>query len=138
MVILPGSAPSLLGGNWLQVLKLNWGQLFHIDDEDNDARSGQRTSKELDDILRKYEALFCKGMKTLKDTSAHIELKEGATPHYYKPRPVPYSLKGRIDRELDRLVDEGILQPVERSQWAAPIVPIVVIMVILEYVGTIK
>ena len=80
MVILPGSAPSLLGRNWLQVLKLDWGQLFRIDDEDNDARSGQRTSKELDDILRKYEAVFRKGMGTLKDTSAHIELKEGATP----------------------------------------------------------
>ena len=34
-------------------------------------------------------------------------------------------MKGRTDRELDRLVGEGILQPVERSEWAAPIVPIV-------------
>ena len=42
-----------------------------------------------------------------------------------KARPVPYALKAKVELELDRLQSEGILSPVEFSEWAAPIVPVV-------------
>eukprot|EP00731_Ephydatia_muelleri_P012378 Em0006g1272a len=37
----------------------------------------------------------------------------------------PYAIKEKIEKELNKLVQEGILQPVELSEWAAPIVPVV-------------
>ena len=61
---------------------------------------------------------------TLNDYEAHIYLKDNAQPKYYKPRPVPYALKGRIEHELSRQVAAGILEPIEMSEWAAPIVAI--------------
>ena len=33
-------------------------------------------------------------------------------------------MKEAIDRELDRLEAEGILEPVTYSEWAAPVVPV--------------
>ena len=30
-----------------------------------------------------------------------------------------------IEEELDKLVQDGILQPVELTEWAAPVVPVV-------------
>ena len=33
-------------------------------------------------------------------------------------------MKGRVEMELDRLVKEGLLVPVESSEWATPIVPV--------------
>ncbi len=30
-----------------------------------------------------------------------------------------------MERELERLVSEDILEPVDRSDWAAPIVPVI-------------
>ena len=37
---------------------------------------------------------------------------------------MPYILRERVEKELDRLLNEGIIEPVQFSDWAAPIVPI--------------
>ena len=55
---------------------------------------------------------------------AHLQLKEGAKPRFCKARPVPFALKEAIDRELDRLEAEGILERVAYSEWAASVVPV--------------
>ena len=54
----------------------------------------------------------------------HINLKENAEPKYCKARLVPYAIKDILDKELDRLVRQDIYKPVEISEWAAPIVPV--------------
>ena len=46
-------------------------------------------------------------------------------PRFFKARPVAYALREKIETELDRLVKEGTIEPVEFSEWATPIVPIV-------------
>ena len=76
-------------------------------------------------ILEKYPLLFSESLGTLKGFAAKIYVPSDAKPQYYKPRPVPYSIKDQLRRELDRLVQEGTLEPVEFSEWAAPMVPIV-------------
>ena len=48
-----------------------------------------------------------------------------AVPRFFKPRAIPYALRDRVEDELKRLQDEGIIEPVPFSDWAAPIVPIV-------------
>ena len=35
---------------------------------------------------------------------------------------MPYTLKQRVEAELDRLEEQGIIKKVERSSWAAPII----------------
>ena len=37
---------------------------------------------------------------------------------------MPYALRAKVDRELDQLVAEGILEPVQYAELAAPIVPV--------------
>ena len=54
-----------------------------------------------------------------------LYIKENAKPKFYKPRSVPYILKSKVDEELDRLQKEGIISPVQYSEWAAPIVLVV-------------
>ena len=37
---------------------------------------------------------------------------------------MPYAYRELVDKELDRLVEQEILEPVELADWAAPIVPV--------------
>ena len=42
----------------------------------------------------------------------------------FKARPVQYTLWEKVDAELDRLLEDGVIKPVELSVYAAPIVPV--------------
>ena len=41
-----------------------------------------------------------------------------------KFRPVPFAIREKVEKELDRLQALGVIQPVRFSDWAAPIVPV--------------
>ena len=47
-------------------------------------------------------------------------MKPGAKPKAY---PVSFALKTAIEKELDRLESEDILEKISYSEWAAPVVP---------------
>lgn len=64
-------------------------------------------------------------------------LKGGAQPEFsgHAPYRMPCRRKWKVDSELTRLQNEGILRPVETSQWAAPIV---IVRKADEYVAIIR
>ena len=51
----------------------------------------------------------------MKGCQAKIEVEPGAKLHYAKARSTPYALGQKVEEELDRLVAEGILEPIEYS-----------------------
>ena len=109
--------PTLLGRNWLNRIKLAWGEIFSL------TRSGLEDAKsQLDDLLAKHSDLFEDSYEGMKGLEAHITMKDGAKPIFIKPRRVPYALKDEVERELDKLEKNGVIVKTERSQWASPIV----------------
>ncbi|BHF81047.1 hypothetical protein SprV_0702417600 [Sparganum proliferum] len=42
---------------------------------------------------------------------------------FFKARTVPYAVAPKVDEELDRLQKADIIEPVQYSEWAAPIIP---------------
>ena len=106
--------PNLLGRDWLKVFRLDWASLasIHLNMVDTD-------------IKTQYPEVFGKGTGPIKSFKVDIKLKEGASPCFFKPRNVPYALKGKVTAELDRLVQEKVLVPVNRSDWASPVVTVV-------------
>ena len=60
----------------------------------------------------------------MRHIKASLTLKPDAKPRFCRPRSVPFSIKPKVGQELDRLEEEGVLQKVDHSVWAAPIVTV--------------
>ena len=61
----------------------------------------------------------------MKGTGASLNIDPDAQPRFCQARPVPHVLRGKVETELDRLTSLNVIQPVQFSNWAAPIVPVV-------------
>ena len=113
--VLKFNGPTLLGRDWLKHIVLDWKQLNTI---------RQASQKRLDQLLEEHTEVFKDELGSLKDVKVHIHVKPDAKPHFYKPRQVPYSMRSKVEAELQRLQDTGVIEPVPYSDWAAPIVPV--------------
>ena len=47
-----------------------------------------------------------------------------AKPIFHKARLLPYAPREKIEQNLERLERAGTIQPVQFSEWATPIVPV--------------
>ena len=109
LVVHAPSKPPVLGRNWLQSINLDWQSLFMVQDNPPD-------------VISEFGELFQSDMGTFRGYQANITLQKGAIPRFHRPRPVPYALQKKVEEELGRRQNEGILKPVDHSDWAAPIV----------------
>ena len=77
----------------------------------------------LNEILEKNVDVFKPGLGCIKGFTVQLQV-DPTKPKFFKPRQVPFILKQKVETELERLQDQGIISPVQFSKWAAPIVPI--------------
>ena len=76
--------------------------------------------QKLYDLLDKYAELFDGTLGKWKGTEVDLELKEGSTPYHSRAFPVPRVHRDTLFNEVQRLVQIGVLQKVNRSEWGAP------------------
>ena len=121
ITVVKGNVPTLMGRDWIQMLNLEWMELC----------KGMRNVNvcnafdlRVEALVAKFPEVFSDNLGCLKDFKCHIPIREDAQPKFFKPRPVPYALRARIEQELDRLEDQGVWRRVQYSKWAAPIVPV--------------
>ena len=59
-----------------------------------------------------------------------------------KARPVPFAIRDKYEAALNKLVEEDIIEKVNHSEWAPPIVPVIKpdgsIRMCADYSGTIN
>ena len=127
LVIVKGDKPALFGRNWLEKIKLDWENILSIS-KDNP----------VDRLEKKYPKLFDVGHGKINNFKATIALQPGAQPVYRKARPVPYELKRKVEAELDRLEQQGIIKKVKRSSWAAPVIVVPKIDKLIHICGDYK
>ena len=107
LIVTGQQRPPLFGRDWLHSIQIEWTEVHQI-------RRGQEA-----DIV---PLVFQKGVGTIKGYKADIRLKEGAKPIFKKSRSVAYALQPLLEAELDQMQRDGILEPVENSDWATPLV----------------
>ena len=111
LLVVPESDPSLLGRNWLKLIRLNWPEI-------------KKVSLELDILLNKYGNLFKDELGTVQNYQVKLHVNSEALPRFCEARPVPYALKEPIEQELERLEHLKIIEKVNHSEWASPVVPV--------------
>lgn len=127
------SAWPLMGQDWLDELYPGWREFFEKFNGGNSV-----TSDELNSILnfdvnayqsqlkKRFKHVFSDDMfLPVKNFEAEIVLSENAQPIFCKPYSVPFGVRDAVEKELDRLVENGILYPVKHSKVASPIVVVI-------------
>ncbi|XP_020632039.1 uncharacterized protein K02A2.6-like [Orbicella faveolata] len=111
LIVVDGEIPPLLGRNWLEQLKLNWPNIFHVSKADT-----------VSDVLNHLKRVFHKGLGPIKGLRAEIKFQDDATPIFCKAHPVPYALLQKVEEEKDRMEKLGVIKKVKWSAWASPVV----------------
>lgn len=75
-------------------------------------------------IESKYPALFTDGLGAYTGKRVELAVQPGTRRVFRKARPLPFALIDKVNAELDRLLEVGVIVPVETSEWATPIVPV--------------
>ncbi|CAH8545975.1 unnamed protein product [Schistosoma haematobium] len=73
-------------------------------------------------MLQRHQNVFREGLGECTKAKALLTLKPAATPVFRPRRPVPYAALPVVEQELERLQKLGVIEPVNFSEWAAPIV----------------
>ena len=116
MVVVDGSGPTLFGRDWMSEITLHWSSIKQLQVENG--------LPEMKKPLSEFGEVFREELGTIRPIKAHLTVKTGVQPRFFKPRSVPFSLKSALEAELSRLESMGVLEPVEYSEWAAPVVPV--------------
>ena len=82
--------------------------------------------------LDRHKSVFAEGLGTFKGGKVTLHVEPQVKPKFFKARPLPFSLKDKVEEELQRLESLGIITLVKHSNWAAPVVPV------LKQNGTIR
>lgn len=76
-------------------------------------------------IFKKYHKLFSPGSGVYNKAKFTIKMRTQTTSVFHKARTMPFAIKEKVSNEIDRLVKEKTITPVETSEWGTPIVPII-------------
>ena len=72
-------------------------------------------------MLQRHGDAFKEGLGKIKGMEVKIHMEPGAQPQFFQPWTVPLALRARVEKELEKLVEEKVIEPVQFSEWAAPI-----------------
>uniref|UniRef100_A0A3Q2PSJ4 CCHC-type domain-containing protein n=1 Tax=Fundulus heteroclitus TaxID=8078 RepID=A0A3Q2PSJ4_FUNHE len=104
VIVVRGEGPNLLGQSWLQELAM-------MDQLVNKVESQPKL--QLEGIVERHAEVFKEGLGQLKGVTAKINVDREAQPRLCKPRPVPYAIKPLVESELQKLLDDKIIEPVQ-------------------------
>ena len=118
LLIVDGSGPCLMGRDWLKVVRLDWREIgkVYVIPTNVDSRVAA--------LQEQYQEVFSESLGTITPFQAKLSVMPEAQPKFFKPRSVPYALRERVESELDRLEQDGVLEKTHYSDWASPVVAV--------------
>ena len=121
------------------LLGLDWSDAFGITDRGiealdklvEDGASGPTSvntvnardeQQKLSEFINKFPDVFSPELGKCRKLKVKIHLKDGSKPVFSMPRRCPFAMRRAVQNELERLVKMNVLESVDYSEWAVPIV----------------
>ncbi|XP_058456755.1 uncharacterized protein K02A2.6-like [Malaya genurostris] len=112
----------------LNILGIDWIELFKLWSVPIDSVCNQVKTESVEQRICKFKTqhaeVFNDSLGHCRKTKVKLFLKPNSKPIFCPKRPVPFNTISLVDAELTRLETSGIIQPVDFSEWAAPIVAV--------------
>ncbi|XP_046974304.1 uncharacterized protein K02A2.6-like [Vanessa cardui] len=108
LIVVSGKGPSFLGRNWFHGLNIEIVGLCWSEDK-------------ITNLVNQFPGLFASELGEYKGPLVSLHVRADATPKFLKARAIPFPLKQQVNEELNKMVDQGILTPVNYSNWATPL-----------------
>ena len=108
--------PTLFGRSWLRSMKSDIREMTACFYSKVDYK------EEAKKLLLRYPKLSEDGIGKIPGIEASLHLKQSTRPSYFRPRPVPHALLPLVDEELDQLEKFDVIERVNASEWAHPVV----------------
>ena len=105
VLVVEGEGSNILGRDLItafKAFKVDFGQI------DNLVGSNQ-----LQVLLEKHSSVFNNKIGTLKGIKVKLHVDPNVKLKFFKARSVPYSLREKVETELGRLENSGIISPVQ-------------------------
>jgi hypothetical protein len=116
----------LFGEDWIKCFatcildaKYNWTDARDVVDKLSHLNTHQKA--DLLEILRENEKMFDSTLGVYPHKKVHIDIEpDGAVPKHARPYPVPRIHLSTFKKELEHLVEIGVLAPQGESGWTSP------------------
>uniref|UniRef100_A0A1Y1NHT7 RNA-directed DNA polymerase n=1 Tax=Photinus pyralis TaxID=7054 RepID=A0A1Y1NHT7_PHOPY len=118
LTVIEDNRSSLLGRNWFATLGIKLAGVYQLTSE-------SVITKSVAEVLSKYADIFKNELGKYKGPPVTLPINDNVQPILCKARRVPFALLPKIETELQKLCQQGILEPITHPRWCTPIVPVV-------------
>ncbi|XP_026574068.1 uncharacterized protein K02A2.6-like, partial [Pseudonaja textilis] len=111
LTVVERDRPSLLGLQWLAPLGLEVTGTNHVAEADWEEQ-----------LVREFQEVFNGNLGKYRGPPISFSLDPTIAPIRLKPRRVPFALRPKIDEQLNKLIEQGVLEATDHARWETPIV----------------
>lgn len=110
---------SLFGRDLLKHFKIDWSD---VQRQCNSVSAPVNTTCE--SLISEFKDVFTTPTSAdkIKNFKARITLKDDAQPKFLKARSLPYAIREKVDKELQAMEEAGVIEKIDHSEWASPLV----------------
>lgn len=120
LYVVDRGVTSLIGRQWLAELNVKIPSIKQI--TCGNYKLNDVCYNDLNDVLDRHKSVLEGGLGRYTGGTARLAVRDGARPVFCRARPLPHALRDRVDAELDAMLRDGIIEPVDCSDWATPLV----------------
>ena len=127
VLVAPNSGKSIIGRDWLIALRYKITQPIERGECNvntkftecaevvNEISPEEKISPEVQQMTREFQELF-KRKGRVKHYEIKIDMKENAKITQQKGRTIPTQLQEQVDKEIEKLIEDGHIEKVEKFQ----------------------